>query len=85
MMISAGLRAMDFTAMRSSPWPGLGVRRGRIVKGVSFSWAMAARWVGILAMASMYLCGVDLEFWMDSVDSTLAEVVCWVTRNSLHL
>lgn len=47
MMTSAGLRATDLTAMRSSSGPGFGVGRVSSSKGPPLAGEMAARWVVI--------------------------------------
>ena len=48
MWTSAGLRATDLTATRSSPGPGFGVGRLRTSKGSPLAGVKAARWVVIL-------------------------------------
>lgn len=51
-VVSAGFRAMDLTAMRRSLGPGVGVRRVVRVRGVDLEGRIAAWWVGILFLYS---------------------------------
>lgn len=48
-MVSAGFKAIDLTAMRSSLGPGVGVGRVVRVKGEDLEGRRAARWVAIFS------------------------------------